>query len=156
MPTFLGVVVGVFVGVLVVVIAGRKARAPGIDPTQLTFEPALIAQLRALIAENHQIQAIKLLRESNPGLSLVTAKNIVDRLSVTAAGPPAPAPPEASGQPPEQWADHAPSSSPVPFDVELEVRQLKLQGHLVHAIKLVREHTGMGLKDAKEYVDGLT
>ena len=36
-----------------------------------------------------------------------------------------------------------------------EVRSLKGQGNAIMAIKRVREVTGWGLKEAKDYVDGL-
>ena len=36
-----------------------------------------------------------------------------------------------------------------------EVRQLKNSGKLINAIKLYREHTGVGLKEAKDIVEGM-
>jgi large subunit ribosomal protein L7/L12 len=36
-----------------------------------------------------------------------------------------------------------------------EVRQLKNSGKLINAIKLYRENTGVGLKEAKDTVEGL-
>ena len=36
-----------------------------------------------------------------------------------------------------------------------EVRQLKNSGKLINAIKLYREHTGVGLKEAKDTVEGM-
>jgi large subunit ribosomal protein L7/L12 len=36
-----------------------------------------------------------------------------------------------------------------------EVRQLKNSGKKINAIKLYREHTGVGLKEAKDVVDGM-
>ncbi|MHC9294100.1 ribosomal protein L7/L12 [Mycobacterium sp. LTG2003] len=35
------------------------------------------------------------------------------------------------------------------------VRQLALQGNKIAAIKLLRDETGLGLKEAKDVVDGL-
>jgi large subunit ribosomal protein L7/L12 len=36
-----------------------------------------------------------------------------------------------------------------------EVRRLKESGKVINAIKLYREHTGLGLKEAKDAVEGL-
>jgi ribosomal protein L7/L12 len=36
-----------------------------------------------------------------------------------------------------------------------EVRSLKADGKLIDAIKLYREHTGLGLKEAKDAVEGM-
>ena len=36
-----------------------------------------------------------------------------------------------------------------------EVRRLKESGRLIDAIKLYRENTGLGLKEAKDAVEGL-
>ena len=36
-----------------------------------------------------------------------------------------------------------------------EVRQLKVSGKLINAIKLYREHTNVGLKEAKDAVEGM-
>jgi ribosomal protein L7/L12 len=75
----------------------------------------------------------------------MTAKTMVDRIEAAANRP------RATGVP----GDNVPSASPIPLDVELEVRGLKAQGDQIAAIKLIREHTGLGLQDAKDYVDSL-
>jgi len=36
-----------------------------------------------------------------------------------------------------------------------EVRALKAQGKLINAIKVYRQHTGVGLKEAKDTVEGM-
>jgi large subunit ribosomal protein L7/L12 len=36
-----------------------------------------------------------------------------------------------------------------------EVRNLKVSGNLIQAIKLYREHTGLGLKESKDAVEAL-
>ncbi len=36
-----------------------------------------------------------------------------------------------------------------------EVRQLKESGNLIQAIKVYREHTGLGLKESKDAVEGM-
>ena len=52
----------------------------------------------------------------------------------------------------------APRSAPKtvpPQEIEAQVRMMLARGETIDAIKLVRDATGMGLKDAKDYVDGL-
>ncbi len=52
----------------------------------------------------------------------------------------------------------APRSTPraVPGDgLEAQVRMMLANGEKIDAIKLVREVTGLGLKEAKDYVEGL-
>ncbi|WP_217707108.1 ribosomal protein L7/L12 [Nonomuraea rhodomycinica] len=42
-----------------------------------------------------------------------------------------------------------------PQELDARVRHLAANGQAIHAIKLLRQHTGMGLKEAKDAVDGL-
>lgn len=62
-----------------------------------------------------------------------------------------------------EWALRGAASSaepqPVPDAgrpaVSSEVLQLALQGQKIQAIKMLREQTGLGLKESKDIVDGL-
>jgi ribosomal protein L7/L12 len=62
-----------------------------------------------------------------------------------------------------EWALRGAGSAPEPqpvFDggrpqVSPEVLQLALQGQKIQAIKILREQTGLGLKESKDIVDGL-
>ena len=49
----------------------------------------------------------------------------------------------------------APSPGSAPADANTEVRALLASGDKIAAIKRVRELTGMGLKEAKDYVEAL-
>ncbi|MEQ4725101.1 ribosomal protein L7/L12 [Nonomuraea sp. B19D2] len=42
-----------------------------------------------------------------------------------------------------------------PDELDHQLRSLVAQGKRIYAIKLLRQHTGMGLKEAKDAVDGL-
>jgi Ribosomal protein L7/L12 C-terminal domain len=44
---------------------------------------------------------------------------------------------------------------PLPASADAEVRALIRERRKIAAIKLVREHTGLGLKEAKDQVDAL-
>lgn len=75
----------------------------------------------------------------------------VARLSaMVAGGAPPTAAPTASGDVP--YAGTSPGAGS-PWDAE--ARALKAQGNAIAAIKLVREATHWGLKEAKDYVDRL-
>ena len=151
------IVVVVLVVVLLLTFVGRRARG-GVDPTQLLFEPDLINRVRALAQTNQKIAAIKLLRDGTPGLGLASAKVMVDRMAAST-------PPATPGQAsmnltkdeggPVSGTEMMPSASSVPLEVELQARSLKSAGQPIQAIKLVREHTSWGLREAKNYVDGL-
>ncbi|SDP50387.1 Ribosomal protein L7/L12 C-terminal domain-containing protein [Nakamurella panacisegetis] len=153
MTVLIWIVVVVLVVVLLLTFVGRRAQG-GVDPTQLLFEPELINRVRALAQTNQKVAAIRMLRAGTPGLGLASAKVMVDRM---AAGPvpPPPAGPDLT-KPVALSADEMlPSASWVPLEVELQARSLKSSGQAIAAIKLVREHTSWGLREAKDYVDGL-
>lgn len=168
MDFWLGLLLGVVVVLLVGALLSRRATR-GTDPTQLTFDPAVMTQAKNLALNDQKIAAIQLLRDSTPGLSLAAAKALVDKLgrrqpSAPFAGEPIPptavAAPPAAPPGPADWypaaaADVAPSTSRLPLEVELEARSLKSQGKAINAIKLVREHTDLSLLEAKNLVDGL-
>jgi ribosomal protein L7/L12 len=143
---WLAIIVVAVVVLAALFLLARSAARPGADPTQLTFDPTMMEEVRALTVSGQKVQAIKMLREQTPGLALVTAKLIVDRMEASANRP------RAAGV---AGDDSMPSASVVPFEVELEARNLKSQGQPITAIKLVRQRTGLDLKAAKDYVDGL-
>ena len=51
----------------------------------------------------------------------------------------------------------APNGAPIdlPDELRAEIWKLVHTGHTISAIKLVRDRTGLGLKEAKDLVDGL-
>jgi large subunit ribosomal protein L7/L12 len=68
----------------------------------------------------------------------------------------------AGGPPPNPMAGTDPGSVPYGNNVGVggpwldEVRRLKAEGKLINAIKLYRENTGVGLKEAKDTVEGMS
>lgn len=113
-------------------------------PPQLPAELASDYEIRRLLAEGNKIQAIKRVRELT-GLGLKEAKDYVDRLP--------------AGAPFEYAASEPVTAEPATFApdpaFEQEIRQLLTQRQKIEAIKRVRELTGLGLKEAKDYVDAL-
>lgn len=142
MSTLIWIIVFVvLLALLIRVILRRMGRMfGGVDPTQLLFDPELIGRVRALAEQGQTIPAIKVLRDGTPGLGLASAKQMVDRMAS-----------RASADTPEML----PSASSVPLEVELQARSMKSAGQEISAIKLIRGHTSWGLREAKEYVDGL-
>lgn len=98
-------------------------------------------EVLAFIRAGDAIQAIKAVREET-GLGLRDAKRIVDSLAASgAAGVSVP----MRGSP-EAVASYRPDASTL---------ALVREGRKLEAIVAVREATGMGLKEAKEYVEAL-
>jgi ribosomal protein L7/L12 len=96
-----------------------------------------------LIREGRKIEAIKLLREST-GIGLKQAKEEVERLSKEMSG-------QASSPAISDAGGPGPSGA-----LSKEVVDLARQGKKIQAIKLLREQTGIGLKEAKEQVEEVT
>jgi len=113
----------------------RAGAAPAL-PSAIATRPATsLDEVRRLAFQGQKIQAIKVYRELT-GAGLKEAKDYVDAL-------------ESGGQP-------AAISSAPPADAGLaEVHALARQGQKIQAIKVYRELTGAGLKEAKDYVDAL-
>jgi ribosomal protein L7/L12 len=89
-------------------------------------------ELAELVRQGRKIEAIKLVREQT-GCGLAEAKAAVEKLE--------------RGEPLE--------ATPPAGDVTEEVRALVRAGRMIEAIKLYRERTGAGLKEAKDAVDGI-
>ena len=98
-----------------------------------------LTEVSALLAGGNKIAAIKRLRELT-GLGLKEAKDYVEAMP---SGGPLPVLPSAGSAPPAGAGGLA------------EVHALAQQGHKIEAIKRYRQLTGVGLKEAKDYVDRL-
>ena len=99
----------------------------------------LADRIRRLVAEGQKIEAIKLLREAT-GVGLAEAKAGVEAI-------------ERGDTSAVTGMDHGAVES----NDELEQRLLRLvlEGQKIQAVKLYREHTSSGLKEAKEFVESL-
>lgn len=116
--------------------AGDIAVVPTLNLEGLDMETAV----RQLMDRGRKIDAIKLVREQT-GMGLKEAKLYVEAL--------------ISGDGPLPVPFHQTVSTDTHADVVSEVRRLLSNGRKIEAIKYVREQTGMGLKEAKEYVESL-
>ncbi|HEY0603160.1 MAG TPA: ribosomal protein L7/L12 [Herpetosiphonaceae bacterium] len=113
-------------------------------PPQVPAELANDYEIRRFLAQGNKIQAIKRVRELT-GLGLKESKDYVDQLPI--------------GAPLEYGAAEPVAAESLRFvpdpAFEQEIRQLLTQRQKIEAIKRVRELTGMGLKESKDYVDAL-
>lgn len=99
-------------------------------PTGSALPPDVLASLD----EGQVIEAIKRLRAAT-GLGLKEAKDLIDaHLAGDAVSMAAPA---------------------QPTQVPDAVRQALAEGHKIEAIRLLRDHEGLGLKEAKDRVDAI-
>jgi ribosomal protein L7/L12 len=89
-------------------------------------------ELAELVRQGRKLEAIKLVREQT-GCGLAEAKAAVEKLE--------------RGETSERAAPAG--------DLKEEIRTLVLSGRMIDAIKLYRERTGAGLKDAKDAVDAI-
>jgi ribosomal protein L7/L12 len=103
------------------------------------LDPAAESQLREMVARGQKIEAIKRVRELT-GLGLKEAKDYVEQLPQAATF--------VSATPTEALADQR--------VVEHEARALLASGDTIAAVKRVRELTGWGLKESREFVQSLS
>ncbi|MDR6866856.1 ribosomal protein L7/L12 [Microbacterium resistens] len=101
-------------------------------------------EIDRLVAEGNKILAIKRLRERSP-MSLREAKEAIDRWqpSTSSIG-------RATAA---AAATDAFSPSALPIDVRAEIDRLVAAEQPISAIKLLREHSDLGLKAAKDAID---
>ncbi|NNF57882.1 MAG: hypothetical protein HKN04_06540 [Rhodothermaceae bacterium] len=93
---------------------------------------ALPQHIAELIAQGRKLEAITLIREET-GVGLAEAKAAVDQLS--------------------RSAPFNPIDAIASEDTKGEVQRRAYEGQTLEAIKLLREETGIGLKEAKALVD---
>lgn len=98
--------------------------------------PEIVAEIRRLAGEGRKIDAIRTLREAT-GCGLAEAKDAIEAV--------------------EQGLPLAIRAPGRPLDPEFaaEVKRLAREGQLLEAVRLYRERTGLGLKEAREEVEAL-
>lgn len=154
------VVAGVAVAVLVLVVLVAAVRVRTLNRPQAPapIAPGMVAgipqgrlaEVQALLGSGKKIAAIKRLRELT-GMGLAEAKNVVEAME---AGVPAhelrPRDPR-----PASTKDAAARVRALPAHTAEEARRLVEQRKLVYAIKVIREGTGMGLREAKQTAEAM-
>ncbi|MDZ4720072.1 MAG: ribosomal protein L7/L12 [Roseiflexaceae bacterium] len=111
-----------------------KPVAPGASIDELH------AEVRQWLVGGNKIEAIKRVRQ-HTSMGLKEAKDYVEALE--------------AGQAPTLPASPLAPSPGISDDLHDQIRALLAKNQKIEAIKLVRQHTGMGLKEAKDYVEAL-
>jgi len=142
------VVVIIGAALIALIIVGTRSARSRVDPTQVSIDAALAGRVRERYAAGDKLGAVKMLREAT-GLGLADAVRIVDKLGASAKSAGKAGPSLVKG---DAVIESAGPSILGP-DNEAEVRALVADGNKIAAIKLVRTVTGMGLKEAKDFVD---
>jgi ribosomal protein L7/L12 len=106
-----------------------------------SIPPEEIAHLQHLIATRKKIQAIKEIRILT-GLGLKEAKDVADALEAGSYDP------TALGRP-------RPRPRPLPPELVAHLQRLLAADKKIQAVKEIRTHTGLGLKQAKDLADAL-
>ncbi|WP_308010890.1 ribosomal protein L7/L12 [Streptomyces sp. AC495_CC817] len=125
-----------------------RTPAASAAPAPSGLTPQVTAQIDGLVAAGQKIQAIKLYREST-GVGLKEAKDRIDHWSISTTAPHPAAVSHASAR------LSSPSSirASLPTSVSAEIDRLVAGGQKITAIKLLREHTGFGLKESKDAIE---
>lgn len=129
--------------------AGQGPLQPAAQPTVVTAEAA--QEIERLLSQGQKLPAIKLMREQT-GLGLAETKNLIDtwpnavavaqrRFAPYAASPTIAVPPPGVG-------------GGLSADVIAQIDHLVAADQKIHSIKLYRAATGVGLKEAKDRIDG--
>ncbi|HYF61401.1 MAG TPA: ribosomal protein L7/L12 [Herpetosiphonaceae bacterium] len=110
----------------------------------IALSPDAEREVRREIAAGNKIMAIKIVREAS-GAGLKEAKDFVEAMAAGVLPAIVPAPPARP-----RLTGGVIALSP---DAEREVRSVLATGNKIAAIKLVRQASGAGLKEAKDFVD---
>lgn len=133
----------------------RSAPASSASTTVSGLTPAVIAEIDRLVAAGQKIHAIKLYRD-NSGVGLKEAKDRIEHWSVSTTAPHTAAVSNATAVH-SSISPSAPTVSSVraslPASVVSDIDRLVAGGGQIVAIKVIREHTGLGLKESKALID---
>lgn len=117
--------------------ASREAEDDYAPATGQTLPPEVLREVEQLLADGYNIDAIKRVRQAT-GWSLGEAKTYVVTLNET-------------GAPPRPTEEAQPDLGDLPD----EVAHLLQAKQKIEAVRRVREATGWGLKESKDYVDAI-
>ena len=135
----MGVGALIAIGLLLYIVRGRKSAYPSAAGDD--FEPAqpdIEAEVRMLVDFGNNAEAIRVLQQK-VGFDLQDAKDVVRQMT---PGTPVP-------------VLQSDATAATEDDTDDEARALASDGKLISAINLVREKNGLGLKEAKAYVERL-
>ncbi len=117
--------------------------------------PTVIAEIDRLVAGGNKINAIKLYRDHS-GTGLKEAKDRIDHWSVSTTAPHTAAVSNTTATHSSITPTAATPSSvraQLPASVASDIDKLVAGGSKIAAIKALREHTGLGLKESKDLIE---
>lgn len=132
----------------------RQGSAPAtstISPAS-GLTPEVIAEIDRLVTADQKIRAIKVYRQ-HTGVRLQDAKDRIDHWSVSTTATHTAAVSNAGVARSSITATASSVRGELPASVSAEIDRLVANDQKIHAIKLVREHTGFGLKESKDLVE---
>lgn len=131
----------------------RTAPASSASVSGLT--PTVIAEIDRLVSAGQKIHAIKLYRDHS-GVGLKDAKDRIEHWSVSTTAPHLAAVSNAtatrSSITPTAMTPSSVRAS-LPPSVATEIDRMVAGGSAIAAIKALRQHTGLGLKESKELIE---
>lgn len=132
----------------------RRGSAPATSTIAPTagLSPEVTAEIDRLVTAEQKIRAIKVYRE-HTGVGLQEAKDRIDHWSVSTTAPHTAAVSHASAAHSSITATAATVRAGLPASVAAEIDAFVASDQQIRAIKLVREQTGLGLKDSKQIVE---
>lgn len=133
----------------------RSLPASSAASTASGLTPQVVAEIDRLIGAGQKIHAIKLFRGAT-GVGLKEAKDRVEHWSISTTAPHLAAVSNASAAYSSITpTTHTPASvrASLPAPVAAEIDRLVAGNQQIVAIKMVREQTGLGLRESKNIVD---
>lgn len=133
----------------------RTAPASSASASVSGLTPTVIAEIDRLVSAGQKIHAIKLYRDHS-GVGLKDAKDRIEHWSVSTTAPHLAAVSNAtatrSSITPTAMTPSSVRAS-LPPSVATEIDRMVAGGSAIAAIKALRQHTGLGLKDSKELIE---
>ncbi len=133
----------------------RSLPASSAATTASGLTPQVVAEIDRLIAAGQKIHAIKMFRDAT-GVGLKEAKDRVEHWSISTTAPHLAARSNAAAAYTSITPTaHTPSSirASLPASAVSEIDRLVAGDQRINAIKVLREHTGLGLKESKLLID---
>lgn len=130
----------------------RAAPATTRASTSSGLTPQVVAEIDRLVAAGQKIHAIKVYRDHS-SVGLKEAKDRIDHWSISTTAPHAAAQSHASAAASSITRTPASVRGALPPSVRTEIDGLVAEGQPIRAIKLLREHTGLGLRESKLLID---
>ena len=133
----------------------RTAPASSASTAVSGLTPSVIAEIDRLVAAGQKIHAIKLYRDHS-GVGLKEAKDRIEHWSVSTTAPHTAAVSNATAMHSSISPTAATPSSvraSLPASVASDIDALVAGGATIAAIKALRQHTGLGLKESKDLIE---